>query len=65
MWVLLIGGEEEKVVLMFFCVLVVPLFRPAGYVDAIPLNSTTIGLIFENGNHTFADRVSFQAVELP
>ena len=38
--------------------------RPAGYVDVVALDDAHVAMLFENGDDTFADRVSFQIVQV-
>lgn len=37
---------------------------PSAYSDTVPLSGGTLGIIFENGNATFADRISFARAPL-
>ncbi len=46
------------------CVLFRLLRRPAGYVDMVTISDDEVALLFENGDVTFADRVSFQIVKI-
>lgn len=37
---------------------------PSGYVDLISISEDRVALLFENGETTFADRISFQIIDL-